>query len=209
MARAQPASRTAVGRRNLSPMRNPLAAALTLFTTALATTLATACVHRHPAFAPPIPAVSGKPRTAFSLRYIEIRQGTGATAEPRTCYYVDYTGWLTSGKEFDSSHDTTDKGKPRDPISFPQGARRVIAGWDLGFEGMRVGGERRLIIPYQLAYVERGRPPVIPPRATLIFDVHLLAQLDTVPRSDTSRAARTAPPRCPPWSAAGANVPRD
>lgn len=179
----------------------PALAALALF--------ASGCFHRHRAFPAPIPAVFGSPRTAFSLQYIEIAQGTGATAEPRQCYYVDYTGWLTSGKEFDSSHDTTAKGAPREPISFPQGARRVIAGWDLGFEGMRVGGERRLIIPYQLAYGERGRPPVIPARATLVFDVHLLAQADTLARTDSTPAPRNAPPRCPPWSAVGAHVSRD
>ena len=175
---------------------------------AAAALLTTACFHRQHPFPPPIPAVPGHPQTAFSLQYIEIAQGAGALAEPRKCYYVDYTGWLTDGKEFDSSHDTTAKGKPRDPISFPQGARRVIAGWDLGFEGMRIGGQRRLIIPYQLAYGERGRPPVIPARATLIFDVHLLAQADTLPRADSTVAARNAPPRCPPWSSVGAGIAR-
>ena len=83
-------------------------------------------------------------------------------------------------------------GKPRDPISFPQGARRVIAGWDLGFEGMKVGGQRRLFIPYQLAYGEAGRPPVIPPKAELIFDVELMAVADTLAarRANSARPAQ-------------------
>ncbi|HVX40795.1 MAG TPA: FKBP-type peptidyl-prolyl cis-trans isomerase [Gemmatimonadaceae bacterium] len=170
--------------------------------------LGAGCTHRQPAFPAPIPAVPGSPVTAFSLRYIDISQGAGALAEPRKCYYADYTGWLTDGKEFDSSHDTTAQGKPRDPITFPQGAHRVITGWDVGFEGMHVGGARRLIIPYQLAYGERGRPPVIPERATLVFDVHLLAQADTLPRTDAAPAARGAPPRCPPWSSVGAGIAR-
>ena len=96
-------------------------------------------------------------------------------------------------------------GQPRTPISFPQGARRVISGWDAGFEGMRVGGRRRLMIPYQLAYGELGRPPVIPPRAELIFDVELMAVTDTLSRTDTPpappAAAQAQPgPRCPAWA---------
>ena len=108
--------------------------------------------------------LEGKPRTAFALQVIEVATGTGAAAEPAKCFYVHYTGWLTDGTKFDSSHDSTGAGIPREPIAFPQGSRRVIPGWDAGFEGMRVGGKRRLLVPYQLAYGEKGRPPVIPPR---------------------------------------------
>ena len=148
-----------------------------------------------------IPPVPGKPETAFALRQIEIGPGVGAVAAPRKCYFVQYTGWLTNGTKFDSSRDTTADGKPRDPISFPQGSRRVIAGWDLGFEGMRVGGRRRLFIPYQLAYGEAGRPPVIPQKAELIFDVELVAVADTLPRAEpTPRGQPAPPPACPTWS---------
>jgi peptidylprolyl isomerase len=115
--------------------------------------LGVACLpHRTPSLPAPIPRVDGEPRTAFTLRYIDVAIGSGAAVAPRKCVFAHYTGWLTDGKKFDSSRDTTPQGKPREPISFPQGARRVIAGWDLGFDGMKVGGQRRLLIPYQLAY---------------------------------------------------------
>jgi len=148
-------------------------------------------------FAAPIPPIRGEPRTAFALRYIEVAVGAGAAVQPRQCIYAHYTGWLTDGTKFDSSRDTLPNGTPRPPISFPQGARRVIAGWDAGFEGMSVGGRRRLLIPYQLAYGEPGRPPVIPPRAELIFDVELMAVADTLPRTE---AAPGPAAKCPAWA---------
>ena len=77
----------------------------------------------------------------------------------------------------------------------------MIAGWDLGFDGMKVGGQRRLFIPYQLAYGEAGRPPVIPPKAELIFDVELMAVADTLPRAEATPRGQTAPPpQCPAWA---------
>jgi len=146
-----------------------------------------------------VPAVRGIVKTAFSLRYQEIKVGTGAVAEPNKLYKVHYTGWLAAdGRKFDSSYDhprspILDKdgkpvldadGKPKlgeaQPIVFPQGYRKVISGWDQGFEGMKIGGKRRLFIPYQLAYGELGRPtgnpkdPGIPAKADLIFDVELV-----------------------------------
>lgn len=145
----------------------------------------------------PIPTLEGKPKTAFTLQMVEITVGTGAVAEPAKCYYVDYTGWLTNGTKFDSSHDSTGAGIPREPIAFPQGARRVIAGWDAGFEGMRVGGRRRLIVPYQLAYGEKGRPPVIPPKAVLVFDVELRAVGEPGPPTPGSSPPI---PQCAPWA---------
>lgn len=159
------------------------------------------CMHHAPEYPAPIPHVTGNPFTAFALQEIDVAPGTGALVAPRKCLYANYTGWLTDGKKFDSSRDTMPNGKPREPISFPQGARRVIAGWDVGFEGMRVGGKRRLIIPYQLAYGEAGRPPTIPPKAELIFDVELMAIADTLPRTEPVPRGQTAPPpRCPAWS---------
>jgi peptidylprolyl isomerase len=151
-----------------------------------------ACV-RPPAPAPP--RVEGKVRTQFAMRYIDLQSGTGAAAEPGKCHYVHYTGWLTDGTKFDSSRDTTREGRPRTPLAFEQGRRTVIPGWDAGFEGMRVGARRRLIIPYQLAYGVNGRPPVIPPRATLVFDVELMDVRDAPPATRPPEA----PARCPTW----------
>ncbi len=115
-----------------------------------------------------IPQVAGEMRTQYAMRFVEVAEGSGAPAEPGQLYVVHYTGWLRDGTKFDSSRDRNE------PIRFVQGQRRVIAGWDAGFEGMRVGGKRRLFIPYQLAYGIPGRPPAIPPCAELIFDVELL-----------------------------------
>ncbi|MBC8088016.1 MAG: FKBP-type peptidyl-prolyl cis-trans isomerase [Phycisphaerae bacterium] len=152
-----------------------------------------------------MPAIKGKPVTVFALRHVDTRIGTGAPARPRACFYAHYTGWLTNGKQFDSSRDTMPNGRPRSPISFAQGARRVISGWDIGFEGMKVGGQRRLFIPYQLGYGELGRPPAIPARAELIFDVELVAMADTLPRTEPTPRGQTAPPpQCPAWAAVSA-----
>ena len=158
-------------------------------------------MHRGRELPAPIPRIDGETRTAFALRYVDVAPGTGAAVQPRKCVYAHYTGWLTNGKKFDSSRDTMPNGQPRTPIAFPQGARRVIAGWDAGFEGMRVGGKRRLLIPYQLAYGELGRPPVIPPKAELIFDVELMAVADTLASSAPGAPPGGAQPgpRCPAW----------
>ena len=142
----------------------------------------------------PVPAIAGDVRSMFALRYIDIAPGTGAAAETGKCVFAHYTGWLTDGKKFDSSRDTTNDGKSRTPIAFPIGYRRVIAGWDLGFDGMQVGARRRLIIPYQLAYGARGRPPVIPAKADLVFDVELMRVADTVA---APRAPGVTAPQCP------------
>ena len=149
-----------------------------------------------PALPAAIPPLSGEQRTAFALRYIDASEGTGAAAEPHKCVYAHYTGWLTDGTKFDSSRDPAPDGTPRPPIGFPQGARHVIAGWDEGFVGMRVGGRRRLFIPYQLAYGESGRPPVIPARSDLIFDVELMALADPIGGQG-----------CPPWEAVSRTAP--
>lgn len=124
-----------------------------------------------------MPAVTGTAKPLYTLRYVDLKLGTGELAQVHKFYTVHYTGWTLDGKKFDSSYDH-DGGQP---FVFPAGARRVIIGWDTGFEGMRVGGKRRLIVPYQLAYGEQGRPPVIPEKADLIFDLELLAQSETPP----------------------------
>lgn len=116
---------------------------------------------------PPVPPVTGAVVENLNMHWIDIATGTGAAAAPGKLYTVHYTGWLRNGTKFDSSVDR------REPFKFVQGRRQVISGWEVGFEGMKVGGKRRLFIPYELAYGELGRGP-IPPKAELIFDVELL-----------------------------------
>ena len=122
-----------------------------------------------------VPAVTGDVMEAFGLRWIDFKTGDGAPAMPGQEYTVHYTGWLRDGTKFDSS---VDRGTP---FKFIQGRRQVIAGYEYGFVGMKVGGKRRIFIPYQLAYGEQGRPPQIPPKAELIFDEELLAVKDVPP----------------------------
>ena len=151
-----------------------------------------------------VPVVKGPVKTAFSLRYQDIKTGTGADAAPGKIFKVHYTGWLgangreDAGRKFDSSYDHPgppimdkdgkpqlgDDGKPKlgepQPITFIQGMGRAIPGFDQGFAGMKVGGKRRIFIPWQLAYGANGRPgpdaahPGIPPKSDLIFDVELM-----------------------------------
>jgi len=113
--------------------------------------------------------VSGKPvTTASGLEYWEVKKGTGALAQAGKKVSVQYTGWLSDGKEFDSSLDVGD------PIQFDLGKGLVIKGWDEGIAGMKVGGKRQLRIPPALGYGARGFSTSIPPNATLIFDVELV-----------------------------------
>ncbi len=106
--------------------------------------------------------------TPSGLKYVDQAVGTGDVAVVGKNVNVHYTGWLENGKKFDSS---VDRGQP---FSFPLGAGRVIKGWDEGVQGMKVGGKRKLTIPSDLGYGSRGAGGVIPPNATLIFDVELL-----------------------------------
>jgi FKBP-type peptidyl-prolyl cis-trans isomerase len=107
-------------------------------------------------------------RTGSGLRYHDVTLGQGAEATPGHQVKVHYTGWLLNGKKFDSSRDRGE------PFEFALGAGQVIAGWDEGVAGMKVGGRRKLVIPPDLGYGAGGAPPDIPPGATLVFDVELL-----------------------------------
>src|ERR1700730_1783095 len=194
-----------------------LTTAATAQTTKPATTTAkpgTTTVHHTTSAAttttpPNIPKVVGIPKIAYALRYVDIVTGTGTLAESSVLgtseadskikwYTVKYTGWLTDGTKFDSSFDHPGA----EPITFPAGAHRVIPGWDTGFQGMHVGGKRRLFIPYQLAYGEAGRPPHIPAKSDLIFDIELVSISDTPP-------APKAPPAPPANPTAAPDKPAD
>jgi peptidylprolyl isomerase len=154
---------------------------------------------------PGVPPVRGVVKTAFSLRYEDIKVGTGAVAAYIKTDTVHYTGWLAAdGRKFDSSYERRDvvldkdnkpvmgkDGKPQmgaphpEAFTFVQGNPRLIPGWNLGIDGMKVGGKRRIFVPWQLAYGAQGRPGPdpqhegIPAKADLIFDIELLNVKDT------------------------------
>src|ERR1700727_1864854 len=189
----------------------PLLAALAAAAPAQTTTTKPAATTTHhttstaKATTPPnIPKVVGIPKTIYALRYVDVVVGTGPVAESSVLgtsladskikwYSVKYTGWLTDGTKFDSSYDHPGG----EPITFPAGAHRVIPGWDTGFQGMHIGGKRRLFIPYQLAYGEAGRPPHIPAKSDLIFDIELVSISDTPPAPKEPPAPPTNPTAAP------------
>jgi peptidylprolyl isomerase len=167
-----------------------------------------------------MPMVNGTIETLFTvpLRYQEIKVGTGAAAEPGKVYKVHYTGWRAAdGVKFDSSYDHPgapvqdkdgkpvlgDDGKPKmgdpQPMTFPQGLGRLITGFDQGLAGMKVGGKRRIFIPWQLGYGVRSiaahgpEHPGIPAKSDLIFDVELLDVSDMpTPPAQPAQSAQPA-----------------
>jgi FKBP-type peptidyl-prolyl cis-trans isomerase len=147
--------------------------ALTILSLAISSPAQTATPAQQPVSARPDTSAPTKvtgaaTKTASGLEYWDIKVGTGAVAQSGQHVKVDYTGWLTNGKKFDSS---VDAGRP---FEFVLGASQVIKGWDEGVAGMKVGGKRQLRIPPDLAYGSKGYPGVIPANSTLIFDVELL-----------------------------------
>jgi peptidylprolyl isomerase len=148
----------------------------------------------------------GLESTTFSLSYIDFAPGTGPVAGAHKWYTINYTGYLVDGTKFDSSLDR------KEPISIPYGQHQVVVGWDTGFDGMHVGGKRRLFIPYQLGYGATAHGP-IPPKSMLIFDVELLAISDAKPEPKTppappASAARPLSSGAAPQSSPSATTPR-
>ncbi|MEO5818093.1 MAG: FKBP-type peptidyl-prolyl cis-trans isomerase [Gemmatimonadaceae bacterium] len=139
--------------------------------TAVAALLLSACASAPPRPRETIPTVSGETRTRNGIQYVDVIQGTGTPVANGKCVYTHYTGWLTDGTRIDTSRDA-------EPVAFIQGTGKVMRGWEIGFEGMRAGARRRLMIPYQLAYGAAGNPPLVPTHADMIFDVELVAVTD-------------------------------
>ena len=150
------------------------AAAIAITVTLVAVTLfAQTSTHRNTPARPntnaPTKVTGDGVKTDSGLQYWDIKEGLGPPAKAGDHVKVHYTGWLTTGKKFDSSVDA------HQPYDFTLGQGDVIKGWDEGIAGMKVGGKRQLRIPPELAYGESGYKTIIPPNATLIFDVQLLA----------------------------------
>ncbi len=175
------------------PAGSPCAKALYTITTTPSVKLE----YVSPVADPGLKEALGLEASSFSLLYIDTKLGTGIPAAGYKWYTLHYSGYLLDGTKFDSS---VDRGEP---ISIPYGEHQVIPGWDTGFGGMKVGGKRRLIIPFQLAYGTTAHGP-IPAKSTLIFDVELVSVSNTQPAPKTPPAppaGSTPPPAADPSKA--------
>ena len=153
--------------------------------------------------APSIRDYFGIEPVSFTLSYVDTKIGTGELAAPHKWYSVRYTGYLTDGTIFDASSNHPDQ----PTFVLQQGGHKVISAWDTGFYGMRVGGKRRLFIPWQLAYGARGNPPGIPPNANLVFDIELVSQSDSEPKPPAPPAAAAPTQPAPSAAPAPASAP--
>ncbi len=151
-------------------MMNPIRIAFLALTTAFALANATYSEEKKE---PKMPALDAKEWKDFKVEGVEgmktwdAVEGKGEAAKADATVTIHYTGWTTDGKVFDSS---VTRGEP---ATFPLG--RLIKGWQIGVPGMKPGGKRRMILPYELAYGERGSPPKIPAKATLVFEIELIS----------------------------------
>lgn len=136
--------------------------------------------------------------TRSELGVVDLRPGTGARATSGSCLYVHYVGALPNGQTFETSRTTNAKGVASDPIALELGAGTVMPGWERGLPGMQVGGLRQLWIPFRLAYGAGGRPPAIPARTDLVFDIELLAVTAALPTSSNTPRSETSR-TCPAW----------
>jgi len=160
---------------------------LFLATTALAALAVTACSRSEKPATEAAPATAAPAETAaapaatspaasekIEMQITDLVPGTGAEIKTGQSALVHYTGWLYDANAPENKGNQFDSSVGREPYEFPVGAGSVIAGWDQGVVGMKVGGKRRLVIPPLMAYGEGGHPPVIPPNSTLVFDVELV-----------------------------------
>jgi FKBP-type peptidyl-prolyl cis-trans isomerase len=151
-------------------MRHPIARTCVSLVLILGAQLAAGCGGDSDSDSPTSP--SQQPRGEFSQT--DLRAGTGAEATVGRQLAVNYSGWLYDPGRPENKGTQFDSNTGRGPFGFQLGAGRVIRGWDQGLVGMRVGGQRRLVIPPELGYGAGGSPPAIPANATLVFDVELL-----------------------------------
>ncbi len=147
----------------------------------------------------PATAASTTATARANLGSVDTQIGTGARAAVRQCLYVHYDGTLADGRAFESSRTPLPSGQMPPPIAFELGAGSVMAGWEKGLVAMQVGGKRRLFVPYAMAYGASGRPPSIPPRTDLVFDIELLAVAPPLPTSSNAPRAEAAH-TCPAWA---------